>query len=1079
MFKTIFQFELVQQLKRPFIWVACFLMFIQGIYYMQHSSEFYANDETFANAPAIFFTVFAGVGYVGFIVTAIVAGAVLTKDLQSRFSAILFTTSATENGYFWGRYAAGFTIISVLNVFYLLGVICYSFLPVRNLGPVNYDTLGLAVLYILIPNTFILFTFCFVAAAITRRIGSSYMAAMIIMLIMIFAVSMREVNRGAAFYDPTAFGVLADDLEHMSPAEKNVYLPAFTGNLMLNRLGWVALGILALISARKRFTFKYFSKSTATGKQENGEAHIAETGQLTPAALIPVKPRFSTFLNWKNVFSLSLTELKSVVAPTGFKIFLAILLIVYVAFIAVWQQQYYSAAPTLPVTVEVTNVTIAMSFYFTIFITVNTVELLFRNQTSEFWKIADALPVPSWVTVLSKMNAMILVSLLLSVCLIGFGMAVQAAKGYFDFGPEVYFNEIILRWLPKYIALILLCVTVAGISGNKYATHGICILVVVVTVILHELDVLEQNRFQFAFAPGSLKYTDMNGKGIFGPANLWYSIYWISFSLTLALAGLLAWPRGLLTPLFRRLRFRGRAQTTLLTLCILSAGIFVYAADYIYRTVNIQNEFTTIEQDRESDAAYEKHYKVYQHTPQPHVRHINMAIDLFPQKREMRYSADMELINPHSAVIDTLHVEWEDFLEITGLSIDGNDLPLLFKDEDLRHALYKLPQPLVPGTPVRLHVTAHKHYKGFTNGDPQKDLVYNGTFLSESLLPFFGYDDRRELAENKYREDYGLKKITSGLPPADDLYGSKAMHSSTQAQQITFNCVVSTDSSQTVVMPGILEKKWRESGRNFFRFSSGKPVPFRFNLLSASYASKTKEINLDGRPVLLEVFCHPGHPYNTDAWLTSAAEALQFLQQHLGPYPYDRLVIAERPRYDEELFALANLVVLPENHGWIADIGRNEDLDYLRYITTRLIAEQYLQRGNFSRVQGYPFLTKSIPGYLALMQLDSFYGKASVDSFLENNHDKYLKGRAGSDKKEPALLMCDENEDYIYNHKGIAVLYETGQKTGQKALLNQISAFYKSSLNTDRKLNTLDWYDQLKNIPGADPGYLQSAFVHP
>ncbi|MDT4872345.1 hypothetical protein FQZ97_1075230 [compost metagenome] len=57
------------------------------------------------------------------------------------------------------------------------------------------------------------------------------------------------------------------------------------------------------------------------------------------------------------------------------------------------------------------------------------------------------------------------------------------------------------------------------------------------------------------------------------------------------------------------------------------------------------------------------------------------------------------------------------------------------------------------------------------------------------------------------------------------------------------------------------------------------------------------------------------------------------------------------------------------------------------------------------------------------------------------------------------------------------MLYETGQKIGQDILLNQIGAFYRNSVNTHRKLNALDWYDQLKNIPEA--GDLQSAFLNP
>ncbi|PKK36746.1 hypothetical protein BWI96_10235 [Siphonobacter sp. SORGH_AS_0500] len=78
----------------------------------------------------------------------------------------------------------------------------------------------------------------------------------------------------------------------------------------------------------------------------------------------------------------------------------------YVGYTAVWQQQYYSAAPTLPVTVEITSVTLPMAFYILMFLIVNTTELLFKNSSTGFWQIGDALPVPTWVSLLSKIGAM-------------------------------------------------------------------------------------------------------------------------------------------------------------------------------------------------------------------------------------------------------------------------------------------------------------------------------------------------------------------------------------------------------------------------------------------------------------------------------------------------------------------------------------------------------------------------------------------------------------------------------------------------------------------------------------------------
>lgn len=1068
MFRTIFNFEIIQQLKRPFIWVICVLMFVQGIYYMHHSGEFYANDETYANASAIFFTVFAGIGYIGFIVTAIIGGAVITKDLQSRFSSIVFTTSASENGYFWGRYWAGFTIVLGLNLFYLLGAFCYSFLPVKNLGPVNFPALFMAIIYILIPNTFILYTFCFSASAISRNVRSSYLASMFIMLIMIFAVSLHEVNRAVAFYDPTSFGVLLDELEHMSPIEKNNYIPSLSGNLIWNRLGWIFLASVFLILSRKKFSFKKFSSSLSGNSKKLKDPIVSVIAPLKSGEFdsISNNPKFSFWLNCKNAFSLTFTEFRSVVTPIGFKIFLGILLVMYICYIAIWQQQYYSAAPTLPVTVEVTNITIALSFYFQLFIIINTVELLFRNQTSEFWKIADALPVPSWVTTVSKVNAMILVSLLLSFCLIVFGMSVQAAKGYFNFEPVVYLKEIIFRWIPKYIEYILLCVAVAGISGNKYITHGISILVLVVTVILDEIGVLEQLRFAFTFSPGGLKYTDMNGSSFFGLANLWYSIYWIAFSLAIACIGMFVWPRGLTAPFKKRLKFTGKSQKTFALLCLLFVGIFSYSGYYIYQVVNVDNEFSSREEDRISDANYEKKYKAQESISQPEIQHIDLKMKIEHDSRSMNYEAKIRLFNSNEQPIRLLHIEWVDFLNIKSLAITNNVLELVSTDTELRHSVYKLKNPILSGESIVLNVIADKHYKGFTNGDPQLDLTFNGSFMSEDFLPFIGaYDSRRELSENKYRKEYGLSPIISSLPKAENNIAKKTSFASVQSKGFTFNAVIATSGNQQIVMPGILSKSWKENGMNYFQFESEKEVPFQWNILSADYASQKQTVQIDGKSIEIEVYYHPKHPYNIKVWSESAKEALDFLSANLGAYPYNKLIIAERPRYDEDLHIAGNLMVSPENHGWIADIRREEDRDYLRFVTTQLIAEQYLSAGNFARVQGYPFLTKSIPGYLALVQMNQLYGSASVNKYLKKNHDKYLAGRAVAGIKEQPLLFCDENQEYIYNHKGIEMLYDTSKNVvGEDILLKQIKAFYTHSVSSSQKLTAIDWYNDLQKV---------------
>lgn len=203
-------------------------------------------------------------------------------------------------------------------------------------------------------------------------------------------------------------------------------------------------------------------------------------------------------------------------------------------------------------------------------------------------------------------------------------------------------------------------------------------------------------------------------------------------------------------------------------MCLIAVCVFVYSARDIYQVVNVENEFSTKEEDRSNDADYEKKYKQYEHLLQPKIQHIDLSMNLDTDIRKFDYDAKISLVNPYSEAIQNLHVEWVDFMTIETISILGNKLELLSKDDDHRHAIYKLEKPILPGDTVVLNVTVQKQYEGFTNDDPQLDIAFNGSFMSEDFLPFIGgYDNRRELISNKYRKVYALSPFTSSLPSAE------------------------------------------------------------------------------------------------------------------------------------------------------------------------------------------------------------------------------------------------------------------------------------------------------------------------
>jgi ABC-type transport system involved in multi-copper enzyme maturation permease subunit len=1072
MFKIIFNFELKQHLKKSFTWIFLLLMVAQGLYYMRHSGEFFSADDTYANAPAIIYTVLAGIGYIGFIVTAILGGTALSKDLDYRTSSLVYTTRASESAFFWGRYAGSISVLFMQNAGYLLGIILYSFLPVPNLGPLSWEALMKGIVLIFLPNIFTLYTLCFAVSVFAKSGKAAYGVSFVALLLMIFAETTFENNANVVLADPTAFSVLHLKLLHFSPAEKNSYSPDFSGLLFYNRLIWVGLSAILLILARRKYNFTFFSAWSQKKSRSKEIALPVDQHTATTSVHRKVKQHFSLGSDIKKVLTLSLLEFKTVTRPLGFKLFLSLLLIIYVLYVALWQQQYYSAAPTLPVTLEITSVTLPLSFYFMMFIIINTAELLFKNSSSGFWQIGDSMPLPTWVSVLAKIVAMIGVSMLVIVCLIGFGVLVQTAKGYYNYEFGVYFYDVFIRWMPKYILFILLTVFVAGLTANRYATHWITILFLIFGAIMHEIEIIEQNQFNFSFSPE--KNTDMNGAGIFAAAHSWFMWYWFSLSVALMSLGLWLWQRGTPSTLSKRFREAKKFNPVLGTLFICGCFTFIGLGVYIHQTIHVENKFQIKDTERAERALYEKTYKRYEHYPQPKIQQLTLNLDLIPQRRQLSYSAEMNIKNESDLAIDTLHVEWMEFSMIDKLELKGYKLQVVSTDTVLRHTIYHLDHPLDPGTNIIAIVEGKMGYSGFTNGDPQKELTFNGSFLSHNFLPYFGYDDRRELKLNQYRGDYSLKKLASRLPAGDDRVAGKQLYASTQSNRISYVLNITTTGSQRIVAPGVLEKEWVATGRRHYRFRSERPAAFDFHILSAEYNLNTKIVNIGGKQVKIEIYSHPGHPYNIANLISSTQEALSFLHGVLGEYPYRTIRIAERPRYDQELFAYENIVVLPENHGWIADIRKKEDLDYLRYITAKLVAKQYMRQANISRTQGYPVITESIPGYLALTQLEKFYGRESLKGHLQKSHDNYLKGRAKEANREPTLLNSDEEATYVSEEKGSTSLYTLSKTIGQESLNHSISLFLKFSQKSVMPVNPQTFYQSLKNTTPVK--YHQSIF---
>ena len=83
---------------------------------------------------------------------------------------------------------------------------------------------------------------------------------------------------------------------------------------------------------------------------------------------------------------------------------------------------------------------------------------------------------------------------------------------------------------------------------------------------------------------------------------------------------------------------------------------------------------------------------------------------------------------------EILYLNFEDFITIEALSLNGEPLKQLSMDERLNISSWQIPQEIEN---IELKLKATKHYQGFVQSEAQADLLPNGA-LAE-IKAFFAH----------------------------------------------------------------------------------------------------------------------------------------------------------------------------------------------------------------------------------------------------------------------------------------------------------------------------------------------------
>ena len=1026
-----FKYRYTQWMTLIFILMLAF----QGVWYAWGTYDFYVNDETLINAPAIIYQCLAPGGMLLIIVVAIITGAAIYKDIEHQTAETIYTLPMNEKKYFLGKFLAAYLINVSICLAYPLGLAIMQYTgiaPPEKFGPTPWGQLLHGFIIFTLPNLLFLTSVVIAGVVFFRNMVAGYMGVFLVVLFFLVAETTRENTQYINIIyllDPFAYTLTVDTVEALSVVEKNTGYFPISSFFVINRILWLSLTILFTFFSYKRFGFKYFI-ATPTKKRKLISDEDTSTQPLFEKS-IPIDQNFSTLESIRKVFRLSILEMKNVVRPIGFIVVMGILAIMFFLYNILWNAEYYVTTDTLPITSAMTSTRLTTLVFLGILLLIWSGELLYKERTVNMSQLTDALPIPTWVTYISKFLAMALVSFLLSTVLLVCGLLAQLLNGFYDIEWAVYLEHLYGYqggWL-SFLLLIAMAFSFGAVTGRRFVGHILSVAVFLFTIICSELGLIEEVRFMYPFTPGVEDYSEMNGFGIFGVAAPYYILMWTLLAIATLGIGIWAWNRGTETSFIKRISVNNPQLPLIGKLCVplLLIG-FVFVQSYIVKNVNATGNFKTDAQQNAEAADYEKQYKHLETQPHPTISGLDLSIDIFPENRRAEYTANLDLTNNNEIPINTLHLSLKDFVTIKSISIDNETLSAVSSDEAHQQYAFQLPKLLQANETIPLRVECVLDYIGFSQSDPQADLTFNGTLMGRNIIPVIGYNDAKELDQNRDRGDNGLTKLTSRMASIDNALALSEDAFSPDAIWHKASIQVSTSAKQTAFAPGVLKKRWEADDKNHFLYQIETPSPMHWYIGSADY--QTYEATSEAG-VKLTILHDRRHDYNLTHFENAATEGIYFIQENLGAYPYEELTIVEIPFYEEDdFYAYPNVIAISEKHGWTADGTREKDLVYIYYSITRELVKQWVyQNLSIANVQGADMLRVALPDAIALHFIEQKFGEALVDRHVDKKIDRYGKGRGNEPNIEPPLLYAD-GIDYLEANKGSIELYHLIRELG-------------------------------------------------
>ncbi|WP_037501166.1 ABC transporter permease/M1 family aminopeptidase [Sphingomonas jaspsi] len=1032
MFLDIMRFEIRYHLRNPVFWVAVGIFVLLGFgLTASENVSFGTPGAVHENAPfavGVALAVFAI--FYQFVTTSFVANAVVRDDTTG-FGQIMRTTPISRTAFIMGRFVGGLIIALLGYLATPLGMMVGVEMPwvdAETVGPNGPAMYLWQFSVVALPNIFLSCALLLALATYFRSMLASYVGVVVILMgytvTLLFATNKPEWLPYLAKFELLGFSAIQDLTRYWTTADLNSRLFPLHGNFLINRLFVIGLGSLLLAGTVWRFSFSERAPSKRRlrklAKREARDAQMASVAPETASDL--PSARFGSASTRAQFLTRLRAEMVQVLKSPGLIVILLLAIFNSLADLLTTRAMY--GTPTYPLTANVISSLRDGYLFFTLMIAIfYGGELVWRERERKINEIVDSTPSPDWVMIVPKVLAILAVLLLVVVSGSIAGMATQLAKGVFDFSPTRYLLWYIAPVTIDSLLIAILAVFMQVLSPNKYVGWGLMLLWFVSGVFLSSVG-YDDLLYTYGSSPME-PLSDMNGDGGFWIGAAWARAYWLAGGALLLLFAHLVWPRGTVTAVRPRVaalsRRLGRGEVVF---GLAALAVMILSGSVIYHATHQLNVRRTSDDREVLIADLEKRYLRYENLPQPTVRDVKLAIQIFPQDRKLETNGAYRLVNETAQPLTEVHLRvGDDDVKLFKLSVDGANSTR--RDVEHGYYIFRFDEPLAPGQSTMAHFATRIWYRGFRNDAQPTDVTPNGTFVNNyKIAPIVGMDRNGLLRDRTQRRRQGLPaelrpaKLEDMTATARNYVGTSWVHS---------DISVTTDAGQVPVAPGDRVSDKVENGRRTARFVSSAPINNFFSVQSARYAIDQR---MQG-DVATEIYYDPRHSWNVPVMQKALGAALDYYRANFGPYQFRHARILEFPGYAGYAQAFAGTMPYSESIGFAANLSNAENIDYVTYVVAHELGHQYwAHQAVGADMQGATLTSETLAQYSALMVMKKLYGPDSIRRFLKYELDDYLRSRKGEALEELPLARV-ENQAYVHYNKGALAMYLLQQRLGE------------------------------------------------